>query len=396
MRCFSQGVWTQKANLPSIERYDAMSFSIGANGYIIGGFDGTTIFFKDVWEYNSANNTWLQKQDFATTRWMGKTFSIGTNGYLLTGAPGFYNDFWELNPVTDVWSQKASLPASGRYAAFGFSIGTKGYIGTGVDSSNILLDDFWEYDTTSNFWTQKTNVPMGKRSFTVGFSIGEKGYIGTGVDSSNSLLEDFWEYNPALDSWVQKANYPGGKRKDIDGAFFTIDNYGYMGTGWYQPSSTYYNDFWKYNPSNDTWKQIPNFPATARMGMSGFSLNGKGYIGLGVVINSVAFNDLWEYSPDSLKDGTRELISERNIILFQNSPNPFGYGTIIKYFVPDNTNAQIIFYDEFGRKLKEFKVEEKGMGQVNISAINLASGVYSYSLIVNEKVVDTKKMMKVK
>lgn len=45
-------------------------------------------------------------------------------------------------------------------------------------------------------------------------------------------------------------------------------------------------------------------------------------------------------------------------------------------------------------RLKEFKVEEKAMGQLNITATNLAAGIYSYSLIVNGKVVDTKKMIK--
>jgi trimeric autotransporter adhesin len=83
-----------------------------------------------------------------------------------------------------------------------------------------------------------------------------------------------------------------------------------------------------------------------------------------------------------------------NAILYQNAPNPFGDGTTIKYFVPDNTDAQIIFYDMFGNQLKVYKIEEKGMGQLNIGATNLAAGMYSYSLIVNEKVVDTKKMIK--
>ncbi|TAL61040.1 MAG: hypothetical protein EPN85_05820 [Bacteroidetes bacterium] len=84
-----------------------------------------------------------------------------------------------------------------------------------------------------------------------------------------------------------------------------------------------------------------------------------------------------------------------NTVLFQNYPNPFGDGTTIKYFIPDNiTNAQIVFFDDFGNKLREFKVEEKGMGQLNIAATNLSTGVYSYSLIVNGKVIDTKKMIK--
>jgi hypothetical protein len=83
-----------------------------------------------------------------------------------------------------------------------------------------------------------------------------------------------------------------------------------------------------------------------------------------------------------------------NAVLYQNSPNPFGSGTTIKYFVPDNANSQITFYDEFGNQIKIYKIEGNGMGQLNIDSSNLSTGMYSYSLIVNGKVIDTKKMVK--
>ena len=89
-----------------------------------------------------------------------------------------------------------------------------------------------------------------------------------------------------------------------------------------------------------------------------------------------------------------EIELANNSILYQNAPNPFGDGTAIKYFIPDNADSQIVFYDEFGTQIKSFKIEEKGMGQLNVTASNLAAGMYSYSLIVNGKIVDTKKMIK--
>ncbi|OFX27992.1 MAG: hypothetical protein A2X08_15780, partial [Bacteroidetes bacterium GWA2_32_17] len=99
-------------------------------------------------------------------------------------------------------------------------------------------------------------------------------------------------------------------------------------------------------------------------------------------------------------DDQLNLLSNHNIelannaVLYQNAPNPFSDGTSIKYFVPGNADAQIVFYDEYGSQLKVFKIEEKGIGQLNVSASNLAAGMYSYSLIVNGKVADTKKMLK--
>ena len=92
-----------------------------------------------------------------------------------------------------------------------------------------------------------------------------------------------------------------------------------------------------------------------------------------------------------------ELVSN-SAILYQNMPNPFGDGTVVKYFVPENvTTASIIFYDEFGTEIKNIELPNKGITAVlNLSTLNLASGIYSYSLIVNGKVIDTKKMMKTK
>ncbi len=91
-----------------------------------------------------------------------------------------------------------------------------------------------------------------------------------------------------------------------------------------------------------------------------------------------------------------ELSSENaNPIIYQNIPNPFNQGgTKIRYFVPDNANnPQIIFYDEFGSPIKTFTILETGMGELNVTANNLSSGVYSYSLIINGKVIDTKRMV---
>lgn len=88
-------------------------------------------------------------------------------------------------------------------------------------------------------------------------------------------------------------------------------------------------------------------------------------------------------------------LASNSAIIYQNAPNPFGDGTMVKYFIPENaTNAQIVFYDQFGSQLNTFAIAQTGAGQLNIASINLAPGTYSYSLMINGKVVDTKKMMK--
>lgn len=92
-----------------------------------------------------------------------------------------------------------------------------------------------------------------------------------------------------------------------------------------------------------------------------------------------------------------ELASE-NAMLWQNFPNPFGDGTVIRYFVPEKTaQAIIVFNDEFGNEIKTLELPNKGMkAELNISTSNLAAGIYSYSLVVDGKITATKNMVKAK
>ncbi|MBI4726765.1 hypothetical protein HY768_06025 [candidate division TA06 bacterium] len=53
--------------------------------------------------------------------------------YILTGKRGNYlTDLWEYDTTSDTWTRKADFPGTPRDRAVGFSIGTKGYIGTGA------------------------------------------------------------------------------------------------------------------------------------------------------------------------------------------------------------------------------------------------------------------------
>ena len=91
-----------------------------------------------------------------------------------------------------------------------------------------------------------------------------------------------------------------------------------------------------------------------------------------------------------------ELASINQIILYQNEPNPFDGSTVIRYFIPENMQieAYMVFYDTYGNEIKKVGIKETGAGKIEANAQNLAIGIYSYSLIVNGKVVDTKKMIK--
>ncbi len=91
-----------------------------------------------------------------------------------------------------------------------------------------------------------------------------------------------------------------------------------------------------------------------------------------------------------------ELTSMQVIVLEQNVPNPFAEQTSISYYLPESIEgAQIVFTDLLGNTIKTADVKS-GYGVVTVFAANLSSGQYSYSLLVNGKVVETKRMVKQK
>ena len=82
------------------------------------------------------------------------------------------------------------------------------------------------------------------------------------------------------------------------------------------------------------------------------------------------------------------------IVLNQNIPNPYAEHTIITYNVPVQFKyAQMIFKTIDGRIIKTTDLE-KGKGQLNVFASDLSNGLYMYTLIVDGKEFDTKKMVK--
>ena len=92
---------------------------------------------------------------------------------------------------------------------------------------------------------------------------------------------------------------------------------------------------------------------------------------------------------------TVKLGDQNSIILDQNSPNPFKDQTDISYFIPDDAqNVKIIFYNNTGVVIKTVDISEKGMGSIHVYGSDLSSGTYLYSILSDNKVIDSKRMLK--
>ena len=85
--------------------------------------------------------------------------------------------------------------------------------------------------------------------------------------------------------------------------------------------------------------------------------------------------------------------SSRAAYITQNTPNPYTDKTVIQYFIPIQTqSAYLIIADANGIEIARTTLEA-GEGTVDIDASQISSGTYSYSLIVDGKVVATKLMI---
>ncbi len=87
-------------------------------------------------------------------------------------------------------------------------------------------------------------------------------------------------------------------------------------------------------------------------------------------------------------------ISLSSASIEQNIPNPFKGTTTISYTLPQQYNsAQIIITDNNGHTLKTMNVSGNGKGTLNVDASTLSSGAYSYSLLIDGKLISTKQMV---
>lgn len=81
-------------------------------------------------------------------------------------------------------------------------------------------------------------------------------------------------------------------------------------------------------------------------------------------------------------------------VLYQNNPNPFSVDTRIEYQLPQTTkNATLYVYNMNGLQVAEYPISAFGNGHIVVYAGALDAGMYLYSLIADDEIVDTKRMI---
>lgn len=86
-------------------------------------------------------------------------------------------------------------------------------------------------------------------------------------------------------------------------------------------------------------------------------------------------------------------ITAKGTVLYQNTPNPFTERTTIRFSLPEDAqNAYIYIFDMTGKMQKQLPIDAS-MQSITINGYELSAGMYIYSLVVNGKEMDTKRMI---
>lgn len=92
---------------------------------------------------------------------------------------------------------------------------------------------------------------------------------------------------------------------------------------------------------------------------------------------------------------TEEIINNKNIVLFQNTPNPSRSLTTIKYYLPKSSQVELILFSNLGQKIKilDSGYKNQGFQEINLFELTLPPGVYNYQLKVDNTTLSKKMIL---
>ena len=125
----------------------------------------------------------------------------------------------------------------------------------------------------------------------------------------------------------------------------------------------------------------------------GFSSNGSTMRIYNKILPPVPY---WEYNSflRSTTENYSMTIGKPGMQISQNRPNPFSSNTRIDYCIDENSQSACIqISDVWGRVIKTIPITEKNNGWITLSKADFINGIYNYSLIVDNRLVQTKRMI---
>lgn len=261
-------------------------------------YDDNEDYFSKMSVINTRPGQWVEKSVFPGTAKIGATsFVIKNTAYIVGGQS---DELWSFDPMTNEWTQMASAPQPMDNPVC-FVLNGKAYVGTnimGIHSDRLA--DFWKYDPASNTWTEVASPSKFKGSFVTNpfaFAMDGFGYIECNY---NHLIQ----YNPTVDKW-ENAEVSRQFEFDREDATVIASDDSVIVVGGHNVLGDYLDDVQIFTAQSQGWELKNNFPQDrnlteekGRTGGLGFYLNGHFYAGMGEAENRLSYADLYVYDPE--------------------------------------------------------------------------------------------------
>lgn len=172
------------------------------------------------------------------------------------------------------WTALEDFPGAERDDGVSFKIGGTTYCGTGRDASFAYHSDFFAFDTGAESWTPIAPMPPGnQRQYAAGFTDGEYGFVFGGTNGN--YFNDLWRYHPSEDSWQEMESLPSAGRSGC--AVFVLGETAYL-VGGRNDNTDALSEVWTYNMQDDAWTQLNDMPFGGRWRSSATAHNQLGYL----------------------------------------------------------------------------------------------------------------------
>jgi N-acetylneuraminic acid mutarotase len=213
------------------------------------------------------------------------------------------------------WAKGVSFGGEPRTGSVSFVIDNIAYVGLGYGVNNVEFNDFYKFSNGGWMRQQDTLVGPGRHG-AVAFVIDKCAYVGlgyissytnytTGLERPKEWLKDFYKFDATTGVWTRLPDFPGNGRRDA--VAFSIGGYGYVGTGRGLgaggSSEMPYKDFYCFDPTTNTWKEI-SYAGAARYGAVAFVIGGAAHVCTGMEDNSAYATDHYVFTPGTNGDGT--------------------------------------------------------------------------------------------
>lgn len=270
--------WFPKAGDIGVERpggarFDALGFNFGDTIIFGGGNQGLGYLNPSMWMYDPTTRQW--NGDFAPL--IQVTYSFENKGTAFADGIGFGIEFTDINaPI----GKKARC----------IYVGLGDYVGDDHPDSKSRAILEYDFGDLVPSWKHITDFPGSRRSGAVSFVIGNRAYIGTG---KGTVIASDWyvfypelarDQNPGTLEWRVLENKPSniGRKGAVA---FTLNGRGYFGLG-YDENGNFLKDWWEFRPNvldatKGTWTKKADFPGLARANAVGFAIGDQGYVGTG-------------------------------------------------------------------------------------------------------------------